>query len=134
MPIQQNGKQRTRREKGYHAAKADNERPFPSSELGDPPPGVPKETRWIWDLVREQWPEECHSKLDWPALIGLCQWYHIWETDPDMKTRLRAWAHCAVLLPRFGMTPKDRVRVKVPKKTEEVADPMELLKGLKVVS
>lgn len=89
------------------------------------PKQMSKEAGWLWQLVVTQWMGE----LDTAELIVLC---NTWEMlcaatrvakrdplDPDAsRIYLRYKAEFDKLASRFGMTPADRAKIRVPTENE----------------
>jgi len=105
--------------------------------------GVPVMPDWLdyyaqelWELVVSDLVTAGVAKsVDGPALAGMCMWWGIWrkfdqliqEGDLEYKTVCRAamgWKQFSAIASKFGMTPSDRVRLKVSDKPPEEDDPL----------
>lgn len=90
----------------------------------------------VWDLVVTCLPADAKSSMDSPALAGMCQWYSRYvslmqrlQDAAGEKDEYRlivmcsqAWKQFEGAAGRFGLTPVDRAKLKVPPKDEGVAE------------
>jgi phage terminase small subunit len=90
----------------------------------------------VWDLVVTCLPAGVKSAIDAPALAGMCQWYSRYvslmerlkgvEGDKDEYRMIvmcsQAWKQFEGLAGRFGLSPVDRAKLKVPPRDEGVAE------------
>jgi hypothetical protein len=110
-----------------------------SMAIGEPqkPDDLEEIESWAWDIVIGGLLPAAKAQIDAPLLIGLCRWYARWcEYDRRMRagegdeyknlvmaaTAWKAFERCAS---RFGMSPADRAKLKLPaseKKADEFED------------
>lgn len=90
-------------------------------------PGLGKIASAIWDLVVNGLPLDAKSAIDAPALEGMCRWYGVFaeymgklESDTgDYRVLMMAsiaWKQFESAAAKFGLTPVDRAKLKVPAK------------------
>jgi len=83
--------------------------------IGEPSEHLNKQEKAIWDEVVSQMYAGVLGSADRLALEMICRLVHEMRTNLDMKaTKLNLLVS---LLGRFGMTPSDRAKIVVPKKT-----------------
>ena len=109
---------------------------------GEPerPRGLDKHGEWIWNFIVASTPSGVLARIDTIALTGLCRWWSVWcnamdehEADGTWKAACRAamaWKHVERLLSKYGCSPTERAKLKVPNQGVDEEDPLiEILRG-----
>lgn len=99
----------------------------------------------LWSRVVKSFPPEGLRRLDTDALEAMCRWYGQYhrimqrmaeydvEDGPYFKLVTLAgiaWKHAATAMTRFGLTPADRAKLRMPVKSKDDDDPLDMLKNL----
>ena len=95
--------------------------PTPASWDGEPPAWVKAAGRKLWaELAPRQVANGCLTEMDVEAFGLLCSLEAVVRRSP--ANHLKELAQVDRLMSRFGMTPSDRTRVHVEKKSENKFD------------
>lgn len=95
--------------------------------VGEPtkPNDLDDDATWLWDLVCGSLPETARSILDTPLLLAMCEWWSLYRRYARRAQKGEGNEYNTLLMTvnafkqfdgcasRFGLTPADRVRLKI---------------------